>query len=80
MPPSPSSRCPPVRELRVESSHKRGQSFESSFPRKAKDDDLVLFNEMQNRERDNFLLLPSDDFDESICNVLTSHLIFVSKL
>ncbi|CAL9762903.1 unnamed protein product [Musa acuminata subsp. burmannicoides] len=66
MPPSPSLRRSPVRELRMESSHKRGHSFENRFPPKAKDDDLVLFNEMQNRERDNFLLHPSDDFDDSI--------------
>ncbi|WOL02438.1 hypothetical protein Cni_G11157 [Canna indica] len=65
MPPSPSSRRSPV-ELRVESSHKRVHSFESRFPLKSKDDDLVLFNEMQSRERDNFLLHSSDDFDESI--------------
>ncbi|RWW80588.1 hypothetical protein BHE74_00011070 [Ensete ventricosum] len=66
MPPSPSMRRFPVREIRTEGFHTRGRSLESKFPLKAKDDDLVLFNEMQNRERDNFLLHSSDDFDDSI--------------
>ncbi|CAL9202707.1 unnamed protein product [Musa hybrid cultivar] len=66
MPPSPSSRRFPVREIRTEGFHTRGRSLESKFPLRAKDDDLVLFNEMQNRERDNFLLHSSDDFDDSI--------------
>ncbi|CAL9081794.1 unnamed protein product [Musa textilis] len=66
MPPSPSSRRFPVREIRTEGFHTRGHSLESKFLLKAKDDDLVLFNEMRNRERDNFLLHSSDDFDDSI--------------
>lgn len=68
MPPSPALRISPGREHRAESAHKRGRSFESSLPLKAKDDDLLLFAEMQNREMDNFLLHTSDDFEDSICN------------
>lgn len=47
---------------------KRDHSFEGRIPLKVKDDDLALFSEMQNHERDNFLLHAYDDFDESICN------------
>lgn len=68
MPPSPSPRRSPAREPRVENSHKRGHSFEGRIPLKVKDDDLALFSEMQNHERDKFLLHAYDDFDESICN------------
>lgn len=66
MPPSPSLRCSPRRERGIENSHKRGNSFESGLPLKAKDDDLALFNDMQNNEQDNFLLHTSDDFEDSI--------------
>ncbi|CAL9770697.1 unnamed protein product, partial [Musa acuminata subsp. burmannicoides] len=45
---------------------KRGHSFEGRIPLKVEDDDLALFSEMQNHERDNFLLHAYDDFDESI--------------
>ncbi|XP_058093893.1 uncharacterized protein LOC131239953 isoform X2 [Magnolia sinica] len=70
MPPSPVLRFSPVRELRREN-HKRGHSFESGLHLKEKDDDLTLFNDMQNRERDNFLLQPVEDFDESLPIKLT---------
>lgn len=66
MPPSPALRCSPGRDVGVHNNHKRGRSLESGFPLKPKDDDLVLFNEMQNKERDNFLLHTSDDLDDSI--------------
>ncbi|CAL9048185.1 unnamed protein product [Musa banksii] len=66
MPPSPLLRRSPGIELRKGSSHTRGQSFESGLLLKAKDDDLVLFHEMQKHETDNFLLHMSDDFDDSI--------------
>ncbi|XP_074568976.1 uncharacterized protein LOC141825493 [Curcuma longa] len=66
MPSSPLTRHCPVTELKAQSAHKRGHSFESKYSLKAKDDDLFLFNEVQNRERDNFLLHSCDDFDESI--------------
>lgn len=56
----------------MQSTHRRGRSFESGLMLKAKDDDLALFNEMQNRERENFLLHSTDDFDDSICNA-SSH-------
>jgi len=70
MPPSPSLRCSPGREHRMENTHKRGHSFESGLTLRAKDDDLTLFNDMQNRERESFLLHTADDFDDSLCNVL----------
>jgi len=47
-------------------SHRRGRSLEygPSFKAREKDDDLALFNEMQSRESDNFLLQPTDDFED----------------
>ncbi|CAN6340050.1 unnamed protein product [Urochloa humidicola] len=61
MPPSPS----PKRSLK-EFSHKREHSFGSILPAKSKDDELRLFTDMQKHERDNFLLEPAEDFDETI--------------
>ncbi|KAJ4974044.1 hypothetical protein NE237_007218 [Protea cynaroides] len=69
MPPSPALRCSPGRELRSEN-HKRGNSLESVLILREKDDDLALFNEMQNKERDNFLLDMSDDLDDSFSTKL----------
>ncbi|KAL3818670.1 hypothetical protein ACJIZ3_004575 [Penstemon smallii] len=63
MPPSPALRISPARELRAEN-HKRGRSFESGILYREKDDDLALFNEVQNKERENFLLQSNDDFDD----------------
>lgn len=77
MPPSPSLKRSPGIELRKGSSHTRGQSFESGLLLKAKDDDLVLFHEMQKHETDNFLLHMSDDFDDSISNYI---LLFCSRI
>ncbi|KAJ9563889.1 hypothetical protein OSB04_009049 [Centaurea solstitialis] len=65
MPPSPAMRCSPGREPRADN-HKRGRSFESGMPSKQRDDDLALFNEVQSRERDNFLLQADDDDFEHI--------------
>lgn len=67
MPPLPALRYSPGREHRTENSHKRGRSFESGLTFKPKDDDLVLFNEVQSQEKDNFLLHTTDDFEDSIC-------------
>lgn len=78
MPSSPLTRRSPTTELKVESAHTRGHSFESKYSPKPKDDDLLLFNEVQNRERENFLLHSFDDFDESICNIIILLLIFVT--
>nr|TKW25043.1 hypothetical protein SEVIR_3G090500v2 [Setaria viridis] len=63
MPPSPS----PRRSLK-ELSHRRGHSFGSMPPAKPKDDELMLFTDMQKHERDNnnFFLESAEDFDESI--------------
>ncbi|GAB4829323.1 hypothetical protein Ancab_018993 [Ancistrocladus abbreviatus] len=63
MPPSPSLRRSPVREPRTDS-HKRGRSLENGLSFKEKDEDLALFNEMQSRERENFLLQSTDDFED----------------
>ncbi|TVU51546.1 hypothetical protein EJB05_02981 [Eragrostis curvula] len=65
MPPSPSSRRSPARETY----HKRTNSFGSVLPVKPKDDELLLFSDMQKVERENFLLEPSEDFDESIAKL-----------
>ncbi|TVU51547.1 hypothetical protein EJB05_02982 [Eragrostis curvula] len=61
MPPSPSPRRSPK-----ETFHKRGHSFGGILPAKPKDDELLLFTDMQKHERDGFLLEPAEDFDESI--------------
>ncbi|KAJ8569692.1 hypothetical protein K7X08_006269 [Anisodus acutangulus] len=63
MPPSPAMRCSPGREPRAEN-HKRGRSLESGIHLREKDDDLALFNEVQTKEKDNFLLQPDDDFED----------------
>ncbi|XP_061360789.1 uncharacterized protein LOC133304747 [Gastrolobium bilobum] len=69
MPPSPALRCSPGRETRSDS-HKRGRSLESGLLFREKDDDLALFNEMQSKERENFLLQSSDDFEDSFSTKL----------
>ncbi|KAI7979593.1 hypothetical protein LOK49_Contig296G00005 [Camellia lanceoleosa] len=63
MPPSPAMRCSPGRELRGDN-HKRGRSLEAGILFREKDDDLALFNEMQTREKDSFLLQSNDDFED----------------
>ncbi|KAI4379881.1 hypothetical protein MLD38_006122 [Melastoma candidum] len=67
MPPSLARRRHPGRELRAEG-HRRGRSLEGGLL--DKDDDLMLFKEMQTRERDNFLLQSDDDFDYSLSTKL----------
>ncbi|GKV14703.1 hypothetical protein SLEP1_g25534 [Rubroshorea leprosula] len=69
MPPSPALRYSPGRELRGEN-HKRGRSFESGILFREKDDDLALFNEMQSKERENFLLQSKDDFEDTFSTKL----------
>jgi len=75
MAPSPS----PRRSLK-EFSHKRGHSFGSILPAKSKDDELTLFTDMQKHERDNFLLEPAEDFDESICKLINTILVICIQL
>ncbi|TXG56103.1 hypothetical protein EZV62_017416 [Acer yangbiense] len=69
MPPSPALRCSPGRELRGDN-HKRGRSFESGLLFKEKDEDLALFNEMQTKEKESFLLQSSDDFEDTFSSKL----------
>lgn len=69
MPPSPALRCSPGRELRGEN-HKRGHSFETGLILREKDDDLALFSDMQTREKDNFLVQSSDDFEDTFSTKL----------
>lgn len=69
MPPSPALRYSPGREMRA-SNHKRGRSLESGLLFREKDDDLALFNEMQTKEKENFLLQSSDDIEDTFCNLL----------
>ncbi|KAL6969315.1 hypothetical protein U1Q18_029033, partial [Sarracenia purpurea var. burkii] len=70
MPPSPGLRCSPGREIRGDN-HKRGCSLEGGLLLGEKDDDdLALFNDMQSRERDNFLLHSNDDFEDTFSTKL----------
>ncbi|KAL2991314.1 hypothetical protein AAZX31_11G252900 [Glycine max] len=69
MPPSPALRYSPGREPRADG-HKRGRSLESGLLFREKDDDLALFNEMQIREKDSFLLQSSDDLEDSFTTKL----------
>lgn len=69
MPPSPALRCSPGREPRG-SNHKRGRSLESGLLFREKDDDLALFNEMQTKEKEGFLLQSSNEIDDTLCNLL----------
>ncbi|KAF8390599.1 hypothetical protein HHK36_025126 [Tetracentron sinense] len=69
MPPSPSLRCSPGRELRAEN-HRRGRSLENGLLFREKDDDLALFNDMQTRESETFLLHSADDFNDSFSTKL----------
>ncbi|KAI8526893.1 hypothetical protein RHMOL_Rhmol12G0034300 [Rhododendron molle] len=64
MPPSPARRSSPGRELRGDN-HKRGRSLEPRILVRERDDDLALFNEMQTRERESFLLKSNDDFEDT---------------
>ncbi|KAJ4819012.1 RUN/FYVE domain protein [Rhynchospora pubera] len=67
MPPSPSLRVSPGRE-RTKEVHKRGRSLEHGLSYKPKDDDLLLFADIQSgeKEKESFLLQSSDDFDDSL--------------
>lgn len=71
MPPSPSFRRSPVRDPRGDS-HKRGRSFETGLSFKERDDDLALFNELQSRENDTFLLQSTDDFEDILSSKMKS--------
>ncbi|GMP82881.1 hypothetical protein CsSME_00037000 [Camellia sinensis var. sinensis] len=64
MPHSPVMRCSPVREIRGDN-HRRGRSLEGGILLREKNDDLALFNEMETRERDSFLLPSNDDFEDT---------------
>lgn len=77
MPPSPALRFSQARQLRTHN-HRRGRSLEGGLQLKERDDDLALFNNMQARKRENFLLQSMDDLDESLCR-FQNRLIF-SKL
>ncbi|KAI3733383.1 hypothetical protein L6452_12826 [Arctium lappa] len=69
MPASPVMRCSPGREPRGDN-HKRGRSLENGIVFKERDDDLALFNEVQTRERDDFLLQSNDDFEDTFVTKL----------
>lgn len=66
MPPSPALRCSPGREL-PGNKHRRGHSIEYGILFRDKDEDLTLFNELQDKERDDFLLHSSDDLEDVFC-------------
>ncbi|XP_010460547.1 PREDICTED: uncharacterized protein LOC104741389 [Camelina sativa] len=69
MPPSPALRCSPGRELPGKK-HRRGHSIEYGILFRDKDDDLALFSEMQDKERDSFLLQSSDDLEDAFSTKL----------
>ncbi|KVI05762.1 hypothetical protein Ccrd_015935 [Cynara cardunculus var. scolymus] len=69
MPASPAMRYSPGREPRGDN-HKRGRSLENGIVFKERDDDLALFNEVQTRERDDFLLQSNDDFEDTFVTKL----------
>lgn len=75
---SSSMRCSSKRDFRLQN-HKRGHSFDSGLTIKLKEDDLVLFSDMQMRESENFLLNSSDDFDDSLGNYPV-HLFFLNGI
>ncbi|KAE9607982.1 hypothetical protein Lal_00003514 [Lupinus albus] len=66
---SPALRFSPGREPRADG-HKRGRSLESGLLFREKDDDLALFNEMQFKERQSFLLQSSDDLEDTFSTKL----------
>lgn len=68
MPPSPALRCSPGRELPGKK-HRRGHSIEYGILFRDQDDDLALFSEMQDKERDSFLLQSSDDLEDAFCKL-----------
>lgn len=72
MPLSPSPRR--SRSPAWETYHKRNNSFGNVLPVKSKDDELALFSDMQKVETENFLLEPSEDFDDSIGSACKFHL------
>ncbi|GER56054.1 proline-rich family protein [Striga asiatica] len=63
MSPSPATRMSPHRDLRTEN-HKRRHSLESGISNRDKEDDLELFNEVRDKERENFLLDSNDNIDD----------------
>uniref|UniRef100_A0A1J3FRF8 Microtubule-associated protein futsch n=1 Tax=Noccaea caerulescens TaxID=107243 RepID=A0A1J3FRF8_NOCCA len=69
MPPSPALRCSPGRELPGKK-HRRGHSIEYGILFRDKDEDLALFSEMQDKERDGFLLQSSDDLEDAFSTKL----------
>ncbi|CAF1709486.1 hypothetical protein HID58_056064 [Brassica napus] len=65
MPPSPALRCSPGKE------HRRGHSIEYGTLFRDKDEeDLALFSELQEKERDDFLLQSSDDLEDAFSTKL----------
>ncbi|CAA7043471.1 unnamed protein product [Microthlaspi erraticum] len=70
MPPSPAAlRCSPGREL-PGTKHRRGHNIEYGILFRDKDEDLALFNEVQDKERDGFLLQSSDDLEDAFSTKL----------
>ncbi|KAF8084077.1 hypothetical protein N665_0734s0004 [Sinapis alba] len=72
MPPSPALRCSPGKELPLPGKkHRRGHSIEYGMLFRDKDEeDLALFSELQEKERDDFLLHSSDDLEDAFSTKL----------
>ncbi|CAN8291137.1 unnamed protein product [Cochlearia groenlandica] len=69
MPPSPSLRCSPGKEIPGKQ-HRRGHSIEYGILYRDKDEDLALFSELQDKERDDFLLHPSHGLEDAFSTKL----------
>ncbi|EPS68148.1 hypothetical protein M569_06625, partial [Genlisea aurea] len=63
MPPSPALKISPGREMRAD---KRGRSIAIHD----REDDLILFNQVKNKQKENFLLQSNDDFDDLLSTKL----------
>lgn len=79
MSPSPVMRVSPGRELKFEN-HKRGRSLESAILYREKEDDLALFNEVGNKERDGFLLQSNENVDDFFCKFFHPYYMLVDSL
>lgn len=79
MPPSPALRCSPGKELPGKK-HRRGHSIEygTLFRDKDEEEDLALFSELQEKERDDFLLQSSDDLEDAFCKSVSPRFSIVS--
>ncbi|KAK4785418.1 hypothetical protein SAY86_002107 [Trapa natans] len=72
MPLSPVSKQSPSRHMGLKN-YKQGCGIDGGLPAHEKDDDLALFDELQARERENFLLQSSDDFEDILSSKFSDY-------